>query len=291
MRRRWHAGPAAGGWKASALALGCWGLAQPVLAQLGAALAIEMQAIPAGHFVMGSCLPVDGLRGVAAQATDCSEPDVHAHGDEGPRRQVVVPAFQLGRTPVTLGQFRRYARAAGRDDLLTPDFLSSNAYGDNAPVVWVSWQDAQDFIAWLNQTQGEGWRLPSEAEWEYACRAGVQHHSHCGGSDLPALGWYDANSDGQQQAVAQKAPNAFGLYDMSGNVWEWVQDCWADSYRGAPKDGSAWRAGNCQKDLRVLRGGSWGGGTSAARAANRFENSAAMRSHYYGFRLARSLAP
>ncbi|PAT34857.1 formylglycine-generating enzyme family protein [Vandammella animalimorsus] len=290
MRRRWHAGPAAGAWKASALALGCWGLAQPVLAQPGAALPIEMQAIPAGHFVMGSCLPVVGLRRNVAQANGCRTSDVHAHEDEGPRRQVSVPAFQLGRTPVTLGQFRQYVSAAGRDDLLTPDFLSSNAYGDNAPVVWVSWQDAQDFIAWLNRTQGGGWRLPSEAEWEYACRAGGQH-SHCGGSDLSTLGWYDANSGGQQQAVAQKLPNAFGLYDMSGNVWEWVQDCWVDSYQGAPTDGSAWLAGNCPKDRRSLRGGSWGGSASAARAANRFENSAVMRSHYYGFRLARSLEP
>ncbi|MDO4725006.1 MAG: formylglycine-generating enzyme family protein [Comamonadaceae bacterium] len=250
-----------------------------------------MQTIPAGHFVMGSCRPpAHDLRRRAAQVADCGMPDEHAHGDEGPQRRVAVPAFLLSKTPVTLGQFRQYVQAAGRDDLLTPDFLSSNAYGDSAPVVWVSWQDAQAFIAWLNQTQGDGWRLPSEAEWEYACRAGGQH-SHCGGSDAPALGWYDANSGGQQQAVAQKAPNAFGLYDMSGNVWEWVQDCWADSYQDAPTDGSAWRAGDCPQDRRALRGGSWGGSASAARAANRFENSSAMRSNYYGFRLARSLAP
>ncbi|WP_238944761.1 formylglycine-generating enzyme family protein [Allofranklinella schreckenbergeri] len=251
---------------------------------------IPMVRIPAGRFVMGSCLPPSEKDRFMGKTASCGAYDADAYSEEGPQRTVHVKAFELGKTEVTLGQFKQYIRAAGREDLLTDDFMKHNAHGDNAPVVEVSWNDAQAFIRWLNQTQGGGWRLPTEAEWEYACRAGGKHR-YCGSNDLNAVGWFDDNSGGRQRAVAQKAPNAFGLYDMTGNVWEWVQDCWHDSYRGAPTDGSAW-TGNCEEgDRRVARGGSWNLSARYARAAIRISLTPGIRLYNFGFRLARTVAP
>ena len=126
-----------------------------------------------------------------------------------------VRAFQLGKTAVTLGQFKAWLRAAGRDDLLTEEFMQANRHGDQAPVVYVSWHDAQDYIRWLNQTwpQGGRWRLPSEAEWEYACRAG-QPVRYCGSDDPGAVAWHADNSGRRIHPVAQKQPNAWGLKSL-----------------------------------------------------------------------------
>lgn len=165
--------------------------------------------------------------------------------------------------------------------------MKYNAYGDDAPVVNVSWHDAQAFIDWLNQTDGGGYRLPTEAEWEYACRAGSSAAKYCGGHDLDSVGWYGGNSGGRQHPVGRKKANAFGLHDMSGNAWEWVQDCWHDSYRGAPSDGSAWTS-SCTSVQRGLRGGSWLIGAWSSRAANRYLDSPDFRVQSNGFRLART---
>jgi len=132
--------------------------------------------------------------------------------------------------------------------------MKYNAHGDDAPVVQVSWHDAQDFIKWLNQTDGGGWRLPSEAEWEYACRAGG-NHAYCGSDNPNAVAWHYYNSGERQRTVGSKQANAFGLHDMSGNVREWVQDCAHFSYQGASTDGSVW-TGGCIGDRRGMRGGS-----------------------------------
>lgn len=251
-----------------------------------AAERIEMVNIPAGSFMMGSCLPPSDKDRFMGKQAACANPDAAASRDEGPQRRVTLRAFQMGKTEVTLGQFKQFIAAADRSDLINDDFMKHNAYGDNAPVVQVSWYDAQAFIKWLNQTQGGGYRLPSEAEWEYACRAGGRH-TYCGSDDLNAVGWYSDNRGNRQQAVGRKQANAFGLFDMSGNVWEWVQDCRHDDYAGAPSDGSAW-IGSCTSDGRGVRGGSWGSFARDSRAAYRLRISPGSRNRSLGFRLART---
>lgn len=132
----------------------------------------------------------------------------------------------------------------------------------------------------------EATAIPSEAEWEYACRAG-SNHKYCGGDDSRAVGWYFDNAGGRPHDVGQKRLNAFGLFDMSGNVEEWLQDCWHENYRGAPTDGSAWVAGNCE--YRVVRGGDWRVGDWYLRAAARTYNLPSHQiSAVLGFRLART---
>ena len=135
------------------------------------------------------------------------------------------------------------------------------------PVIFVSWDDAQRYVAWLSRMTGKPYRLLSEAEWEYAARAGTTTIFSFG--DDPALlgdyAWYSANSGNQAQPVGQKKPNAFGLYDMQGDIWEWVEDCWNLTYDGAPSDGSAWITPNCI--FRTARGGPWSGDPMSLRSA------------------------
>jgi formylglycine-generating enzyme required for sulfatase activity len=160
--------------------------------------------------------------------------------------------------------------------------------GDDRPVENVSWDDAQTFVARLSERTGRRYRLPSEAEWEYAARAGSTT-AYPFGSDASRLGtfaWFTANSGGTTQPVGRLQPNAFGLYDMLGNVWEWTEDCWNGSYAGAPTDGRAWTAGECGR--RVLRGGSWSGNPRNVRAAYRYGFTSALRFSDYGFRVART---
>ncbi len=216
-------------------------LCGPAATQAQPMPAIEMVDIPAGSFLMGACVPASADKQRRARdefmgrppAQPACQPEEEAFGSaSGPQHAVRVRAFQLGKTAVTLGQFKAWLRAAGRDDLLTEEFMQANRHGDQAPVVYVSWHDAQDYIRWLNQTwpQGGRWRLPSEAEWEYACRAG-QPVRYCGSDDPGAVAWHADNSGRRINPVAQKQPNAWGLYDMSGNAFEWVQDCWHNSYK------------------------------------------------------------
>ncbi len=158
----------------------------------------------------------------------------------------------------------------------------------------VSRNDAQAFIHKLNQKTGKQYRLPSEAEWEYACRAGGRHE-YCGGDNVDAVGWYGnsgslgGNSGKTTHPVAGKQANAFGLYDMSGNVWQWVEDYYHRTYSGAPSDGSAWTTGGEQK-YRVLRGGSWYFNPAYLRAANRFWYAPELSYNDSGFRLAKTLS-
>ncbi len=258
-------------------------------------IGITLVDIPAGSFLMGSCKVTSAMQeenkkrsflGQAPLTAKCQNSDSDASDDEAPQHRVSVRAFKMGKTEVTLGQFKQFIAAADRSDLINDEFMKYNSYGDDFPVVKVSWHDAQDFIKWLNQTQGGGYRLPSEAEWEYACRAGG-NHTYCGSNDLDAVGWYSDNSGNSQRTVGRKKANAFGLYDMSGNAWEWVQDCWHDSYRGAPSDGSAWTH-SCTNDGRGLRGGSWNDYATDTRAANRSFITPVIRINVIGFRLART---
>jgi formylglycine-generating enzyme required for sulfatase activity len=158
--------------------------------------------------------------------------------------------------------------------------------GDQCPVDNVSWNDVQKFLRRLNAKSGKNFRLPSEAEWEYACRGGALQQ-FCGSDDVFDVAWHDGNSNGQTHPVALKSPNAYGLFDMSGNVWEWVQDCDHETYDHAPANGDAWTAAVCAR--RMLRGGSWSSTPHNVRAARRASNTPDTRSFYDGFRLARTL--
>lgn len=254
---------------------------------------ITMVDIPTGSFQMGSYKAANApkeenkelsLIGQASPSDTCL--DSEASDMEIPRHHVSIKAFQMGKTEVTVGQFKQFIAATGNTDLMNGEFLEHNAYGDDTPVVRVSWHDAQAFIDWLNKTDGGGYRLPSEAEWEYACRAGG-YHLYCGTNDIDGLSWRggDVTSAHQPPAGGEQA-NAFGLYDMSGNAKEWVQDCWHDDYSGAPADGSVWISGEC--GARVQRGGAWRNCPKSLRAAARAYNTPDNRDPDYGFRLART---
>jgi formylglycine-generating enzyme required for sulfatase activity len=218
----------------------------------------EMVVIPAGSFDMGS-------------NKDASEQPVH--------RVTIARAFAIGRTEVTQGQWKA---------VMGNNPSKFDACGDNCPVEQVSWDDAQAFIEKLNAKTGRQYRLPTEAEWEYACRAGARQE-YCGGDKPDSIAWHGAlatpvgNSDKTTNPVATRAANAWGLYDMSGNVWEWVEDSYHDNYNGAPADGSAWQGDGT---LRVPRGGSW---SYAQHAAKRSGSEPDFRFGTIGFRLARSL--
>ena len=218
----------------------------------------EMVVIPAGSFQMGSN---DG------------------DDDEKPVHQVDVPAFAIGKTEVTQAQWRAVMGS-------NPSKFSDDC--DHCPVERVSWHAAQEYLKRLSAGTGQRYRLPSEAEWEYACRAGGQH-TYCGGEDVDRLAWHYHNSRERTWGVGIKNANAWGLHDMSGNVWEWVQDCWNDSYTGAPKDGSAWERGDCGN--RVLRGGSINFYRSGVRAANRIWSTLGYASTLNGLRPARDVSP
>ncbi len=218
----------------------------------------DMAVIPAGSFEMGSD---DG---------DSEEIPVH--------RVTITRSFAIGKTEVTQGQWRAVMGS------IPAEFRSKDC-GDNCPVETVSWEDAQDFIQKLNAMTGKQYRLPSEAEWEYACRAGGRH-KYCGSDKINNVAWYWGNSDSSVHPVSRKQPNAFDLYDMSGNVWEWVEDSDHDSYVGAPTDGSAWQGNG---SMHVLRGGSWDMDPWVTRAVKRFRFEPALRVKGVGFRIARIL--
>ncbi len=213
---------------------------------------IEMVKLPGGKFQMGS-----------------SDGDF----DERPVHEVTLRPFQLGRFEVTQKQWSSVMGSI-------PSYLNDCA---DCPVGNVSWEDTQLFIEKLNRQTGRKFRLPSEAEWEYACLA-QGSDNYCGGSDETQVAWFAQNSGGRSQPVGQLEPNAFGLHDMSGNAYEWVADCWHGGYLEAPSDGRAWVSGDCQR--RVLRGGAWYYAPGYAVATYRNANTPHSRFIIYGFRLA-----
>lgn len=212
---------------------------------------------------------------------------------------VVVPAgsFDMGAPPDTHHVVIRHGFALGQFEVTQAEWGAimgdhpSRFSGASLPVDHVDWGDAQTFIRKLNRRTGKHYRLPSEAEWEYACRAG-RTDDYCGGNDADGVAWYGAlgeaggNSSSTTHPVGLKAPNAFGLYDMSGNVWEWVADAWHPGYAGAPTDGSAWNGDGAK---RVIRGGSWLDYPLLAQASFRIWAGATKRSSDLGFRVARDL--
>ena len=276
----------------------------------------RMVVVPAGEFTMGSPGSEAG-RGV----------------DEGPQRLVsIAQPFALGRGEVTVAEFRRFAdesgyrteaerdtRAQGCSGFIYADPAASGpggpqvtswrspglAQADSHPVLCVSWNDARAYAQWLSRKTGKRYRLPTEAEWEYAARAGGATARYWGEDPMQACRYanvadqsrFQTWSFGQKHEctdghyftapAAGYSPNRFGLYDMLGNAWEWTEDCWNASYAGAPADGSAWLAGDCTQ--RVCRGGSWSTVPRFARSAARHKNTADYRDNLTGFRLARTL--
>jgi formylglycine-generating enzyme required for sulfatase activity len=165
--------------------------------------------------------------------------------------------------------------------------------GDDCPVENVSWDDVKDFIKKLNvMERTDKYRLPTEAEWEYACRSGKTTEFSFGddGGNLDEYAWYEGNSKGAAHKVAAKKPNSWGLYDMHGNIWEWVEDDWHYGYDGAPGGGQAW-IDKPRDSLRVIRGGSWESNEFDCRSSPRFGEKPGNRGFSLGFRLATSVAP
>lgn len=237
----------------------------------------EMVVIPAGRFVMGS-----------------PENEEGRSDNEGPQHFVTIAEpFALGRYPVTFDEYDEFAASTRRE----PPGDAGWGRG-RRPVVNVSWEDARAYAAWLGERTGAAYRLPSEAEWEYACRAGTTTPYHFG----PTISTDQANYDGNHTygsgvkgvfrdrtvPVASFPANAFGLHDMHGNVWEWCEDVWHDDYQGAPGDGTAWLEGG-HSGRRVLRGGSWNGYPMTLRSASRVGDEPTGQDFDAGFRVARTL--
>lgn len=216
----------------------------------------EMVVVPAGSFDMGS------------NNGEAEEKPVH--------RVTIGKAFALGKTEVTQGQWKA---------VMGNNPSNFKNCGDNCPVEQVSWDDAQAFIQKLNAQTGKQYRLPSEAEWEYACHAASQSE-YCGGDNIDSVAWHNGNSGRATHPSARKQANAWGLYDMSGNVSEWTADSYHYSYNGAPGDGTEWPGDGRN---RVLLGGSWYDNAQSTRAANRGSLDPAARYFFSGFRLARTL--
>ena len=242
---------------------------------------LEMVSIPAGGFMMG------------APSTEQDSRD-----SERPQHQVSVPAFFMGKYQITQAQWRQVAAFPKVKIELNPD--PSTFKGDNRPVELVSWLDALEFCRRLSNKTGQEYRLPSEAEWEYACRAGTTTPFHFGETIKPELVNYDGNNPygdapkgkyrSQTTEVGSfKLANAFGLYDMHGNVWEWCADDWSDNYEAARTDTSIWindiKNYEAPETLKVLRGGSWFYDAGYCRAANRLRDDARVRYYNVGFRL------
>ena len=231
----------------------------------------KMVVVPSGRFTMGSS------RGEAGH-----------EDDEEPLRRVRIDyRFAVGVYEVTFAEWYACLDAGGCGNHVPDDMRWGRG---NRPVINVSWNDAQSYVSWLSARTGKTYRLLSESEWEYVARAGTETAYSWGDS----IGVNRANCDGCGSAWDDEMPapvgsfeaNAWGVYDMHGNVWEWVEDCWNVSYEGAPADGSAWESGDCS--ARVLRGGSWDYSPRKLRSAFRFLSSTVSRYDYLGFRVARS---
>jgi formylglycine-generating enzyme required for sulfatase activity len=236
---------------------------------LGNGVALEMVAVPGGTFQMGS----------------------EEHDTEKPIHSVTIAPFFIGRYTITQSQWRIVAALPRVNRDLKPD--PANFKGANRPVEQVSWEEAVEFCDRLSRKTGRTYRLPSEAEWEYACRAGTTTPFHCGETITTDLANYNGNYTyssepkgtyrKQTTEVGSFPANGFGLCDMHGNVWEWCGDRWHENYKGAPGDGGVWETGD--SEYRVLRGGSWAAYPRSCRSANRGRNSPDSRCTFIGFRV------
>ena len=236
------------------------------LEDLGGGMSLELVEVPGEAFMMGT----GGFGG---------------YEDERPSHWVQVPAFLIGKYPVTQQQWNQVTRKE----------KPFRSMGPWRPADRISWMDAEAFCKALSKKSGRPYRLPGEAEWEYACRAGSGTAFHFGETITTDLANYVGEFTYQNEPkgiyrhvsteVGQFPPNAFGLYDMHGNIWEWCADDWHDNYTGAPVDGSAWKS-RYETVYRVLRGGSWHEPPINCRSATRLKMDAREADDLFGFRVA-----
>jgi len=231
----------------------------------------EMIVVPTGEFMMGSPESEQG----------------HSRREGPQHRGTIARAFAVGKYAVTFDEWEACVAAGG-----CAHEPEDEGWGrGRRPVINVSWEDAQAYVTWLAKKTGKPYRLPSEAEWEFAARAGRTTRYPWGdepGTSHANFGDSGSKRSGRRTApVGSFEPNRFGLHDMIGNVWEWVQDCWNVSYHDAPSNGSAWTSGDCGR--RVVRGGSWDSKPELARTAFRGRNGPGYCDDDLGFRLARTL--
>ena len=262
--------------------------------QLAEGVALTMLRIPAGSFEMGA-----------------PETEAESLEQERPVQRVTLGEFMLAQTPITQAQWRAVAawqRLEQEDQELWPKSLDPDPVpklrdpgrfqGEQRPVVYVSWHDAMAFCQRLRLRSGKNYTLPSEAQWEYACRAGTTTPFHCGATISTKLANYDGRKvygdgekgDYRQQTVdvASFPANPWGLHDMHGNVWEWCADHWHSNYEGAPEDGRACIDEGAKEDplkRRLLRGGSWGSFPGSCRSADRGNDHPYNRDNFIGFRV------
>ncbi len=268
----------------------------------------DMVVIPGGSFTMGSSVAEQALLKIAY-------PDSKVSDREGPQHAVTLKAFAVGKFAVTKGEFANFVSATGYKTEAEhgggcslwsgTDWKTDQTYNwrnvgflqvDDHPVVCVSWNDAKAYAQWLNQISGKTYRLLSEAEREYAARGGTQTAFWWGHSITTTHANYSGNTSYNGSPKGQSLgatvpvnifpPNPFGLYNVHGNVWEWVEDCLNETYTGAPNDGRPWVSGNC--DSRILRGGAWSTPASGVRAGSRSSFRATGRTTFIGFRVART---
>jgi formylglycine-generating enzyme required for sulfatase activity len=235
----------------------------------------EMVVVPAGEFMMGA--PPNG------SITDILE---------GPQHKVTIAKpFAIGKFEVTFAEWDVCVSVGG----CPPEGVQATEIGwgrGRQPIIYVSWNQAQAYVAWLSKMTGKTYRLLTEAEWEYAARAGTTTVYYWGAE----IGQNNANCrdcgdqwTGRPKPVGSFPPNPFGLYDMLGNLWEWVEDCHHISYEGAPIDGSAWTSGDCKH--RTSRGGSWVDGPQSSRSTSRGSDFPAASDDGVGFRIGRTMTP
>ena len=225
---------------------------------LGDGVTLDMVLISGGRFRMGSPSSEEG-----------------SQDNERPQHEVEVPPFAIGRYQVTQLQWEAMM-----------ENNPSSFKGANRPVDCISWDNAIEFCQKLSDQTGKPYRLPSEAEWEYACRAGTQTPFYFGQTIKIGMANYSGDSRPETINVGDFPPNDYGLFDMYGNVYEWCQDGWHDSYDGAPNDGTAWESGD--EDGRVSRGGSWLSSPLCCRSATRLGDPPFVGDNALGFRLALS---
>jgi formylglycine-generating enzyme required for sulfatase activity len=246
-----------------------WGLgggsAENLSEDLSAGVTIEMIAIPGGSFLMGAAKDEEG-----------------ASPDEFPQHKVTIAPFLMGKFTVTQAQWKAVAKLKKINCDLKPD--PSEFKGNDRPVEQVSWDEAIEFCDRLSAKTGKRYGLPSEAQWEYACRAGTTTPFYFGETLSTDVANHSV-SKGETTMVGTYSPNSFGLYDMHGNVWEWCADPWHESYINAPIDGSIWETEPSNDSYRLLRGGSWCDFPSGCRSSDRYRNVRNDRIHFVSFRL------
>ena len=232
----------------------------------------KMVVVPSGSFTMGS-----------------SRGEAHHEDDEEPLHRVrIAYRFAVGVYEVTFAEWYACMDAGGCGNHIPDDMRWGRG---KRPVIHVSWEDVQSYVRWLSARTGKTYRLLSEAEWEYVARAGTETAYSWG--DIIGVNRTNCRGcggawDGKEQTapVGSFAANAWGVYDMHGNVWEWVQDCYNGSYEGTPADGSAWESEECGR--RIWRGGAWGSGPRDLRSAHRYRSTPSFLFSSIGFRVARS---